>query len=112
MLPSKPILDDREKAYEQELVHAEDLVFRTHAVRNRLLAEWAAARMQLGGEAAATYVSSIFEASSLRSDDAHLVEKIAGDIQATGSPVTDDEIWRVLRQFAKEAHRAVHESGR
>jgi hypothetical protein len=42
--PSRPPFEDREKGYERDFAHAEELKLREHALRNRLLAEWAASR--------------------------------------------------------------------
>lgn len=111
-MTSKPPFEDREKGYERDFAHAEELKFREHALRNRLLGEWAASKAGLTGDAAMRYVSSIFEEGTLRADDSHLVKKIAGDIVAAGTAATEADVWESLRRFAAQAHKAVAETNK
>ena len=53
---------DREKEFEARFKHDEELKFKVTARRNRLLGEWAAARMGLTGEAADAYAREVVEA--------------------------------------------------
>jgi hypothetical protein len=109
-MTSRPPFEDREKGYERDFAHGEELKFREHALRNRLLAEWAASRAGLSHDAATRYVSSIFEEGTLRADDRNLVKKIAGDIIAAGTPASEADVWDSLRRFAAQAHKAVAET--
>src|SRR3954451_5223874 len=112
MSTSKPIFEDREKGYEQGLVHNQDLAFRAHALRNRLLAEWAAARMRLVCAAAEGYIAPFFEGEGFRTDDAHLVRKLVNDTQLSSEPISEYEADLRIRHFAGQAHAIVHEAGR
>src|SRR5947207_15686931 len=53
---------DREKEFEARFKHDEELKFKVTARRNRLLGEWAAARMGLTGEAADAYARGAVDA--------------------------------------------------
>ena len=111
-MTSKPPFEDREKGYERDFAHTQELKFREHALRNRLLAEWAAGRAGLTGDAAARYVSSIFQEATLRADDSHLVKKIADDINAAGAGATEADVWENLRRFAAQAHKVIAEKSK
>ena len=47
--------DKREEAFEKQFVVDEELKFKAEARRNHLLGLWAAAKLGLSGEAAASY---------------------------------------------------------
>jgi hypothetical protein len=65
---------------------------------------------RLSHDAATRYVSSIFEEGTLRADDSHLVNKIAGDIIAAGTAASEADVWETLRRIAAQAHKAVAET--
>ena len=44
--------DEREQAFEKKFAHDQDLKFRAEARRNKLLAEWAAAKLGIMGASA------------------------------------------------------------
>ena len=46
--------DDREKSYEKRFALDEELKFRSEQRRNKLIGEWAAAKLGLSGPAART----------------------------------------------------------
>ncbi len=48
--------DDREQAFEKKFALDQDLKFRAEAKRNKLLAEWAAAKLGIMGAALEDYV--------------------------------------------------------
>src|SRR5665647_526546 len=54
--------DDREKAYERKFALDQDLKFRAESRRNRLVAEWAAAKLGIMGAALQDYVRSVVKA--------------------------------------------------
>ena len=56
--------DDREKAHEAKFVREEEMAFRVTARRNRLLGQWAAARMGLTPEETDSYAKSVVQADS------------------------------------------------
>ena len=51
--------DDRERAEEAKFAHDEEMMFRIHARRNRLLGQWAAERMGLSAAEIAELLASM-----------------------------------------------------
>lgn len=75
--------DERERAFESRFAQEEELRFKARARRNRLLATWAVERMQLTGDAASSYVTSLTEETLVASDEA-LLARLAADFRACG----------------------------
>jgi hypothetical protein len=97
---------DREKEFEARFKHDEELKFKVTARRNRLLGEWAAARMGLTGAAAAAYARAVVEAE-LKGGDPKVVEKVCTDLNAKGQSCTPAQIRFELNHFAKSAKQQI-----
>ena len=54
--------DEREKAYEKKFAHDQDLKFKAESRRNKLMAEWAAAKLGITGAAVDDYVKAVRKA--------------------------------------------------
>ena len=54
--------DKREEGFEQKFVHDEEMLFKAHARRNRLVGLWAAEKLGLDGAAADAYASEVVTA--------------------------------------------------
>jgi hypothetical protein len=61
--------DEREKAFEAKYKRDNELQFKVTARRNRLLGEWAAAKLGLTGQAAADYAKEVVSADFNRPGD-------------------------------------------
>src|SRR5262249_2447358 len=59
---SMTTFDDREKSFERKFALDEELKFRSEQRRNRLLGEWAAAKLGITGTAVADYVKALRKA--------------------------------------------------
>jgi hypothetical protein len=57
--------DDREKAYEKKFALDADLKFKAEQRRNKVLAEWAGAKMGLSGSALEDYIKACASPTSL-----------------------------------------------
>src|ERR1700682_6211788 len=95
-----PSFADREKEFEARFKHDEELKFKVTARRNRLLGQWAAARMGLTGEAADAYAKEVVEAE-FKGGDRHVVEKVCADLTAKGQSCTPAQIRFELDHFAE-----------
>jgi hypothetical protein len=94
--------DDREQAFEKKFAHDAEMQFKAEARRNRLLGLWAAERMGLAGDAAASYAMTVVKADFQEAGDEDVFRKVAGDL---GSKATEAEIrakMGELRAIAKE----------
>jgi hypothetical protein len=102
-----PLFEDREKAAERQFVREQELAFRITARRNKLLGLWAAGKMGLVGDAAATYALSVVDAEVTEPGDLALARKVCGDLVARGLPATETEVGRHLAMFAAAARAQI-----
>ena len=83
-------LRQRGKAIENLYFHEEELSFRLHGMRSRLMGLWAASLMRK--EDANSYASEIVAASIGREGDEAMFNKLHDDFFAAGVGVADDTI--------------------
>jgi len=102
--------DDREKAFEAKYARDEDMAFRVIARRNRLLGQWAAAKMGLTPEETDAYAKAVIQADFEEAGDEDVVRKLLGDLLAAGVEVDDATVRRALSDQMVEARRQLMES--
>jgi hypothetical protein len=95
--------DDREKAYEKKFALDQDLKFRAEARRNKMLAEWAAAKLGIMGQALEDYVKAVRRADLEEKGDHDVFRKIRKDFDEKGVPIQDDEIRQAMSEFLAKA---------
>jgi hypothetical protein len=91
--------DERERGFENKFAYDEELRFKAEARRNRAVAEWAAAKLGLTGEALEAYVTDVRKADLVHKGDEDVFHKVKADLTAKGIAVQDTEI----RSFMAEA---------
>lgn len=97
---------DRERAEEAKFAHDADTQFRIQARRNRLVGEWAAARMNLSQAETEAYAKAVVQADFEEAGDEDVIRKLLGDITAAGVDTTEAEIRTALEAKQVEARRA------
>jgi hypothetical protein len=102
--------DDRERAHEAKFARDEDMAFRVTARRNKLLGQWAAARMGLTPEETDAYAKSVVQADFEEAGDEDVVRKLLGDLTAAGVETADEEVRKALSDLTVEARRQLMES--
>jgi len=95
--------DKREEAFEKKFVVDEELKFKAEARRNRLTGLWAATKLGLSGEAAATYAREVVAAEFSEGGDAAVIAKLKGDLAAKGIATSEDEIRSQMGEFLAQA---------
>ncbi len=95
--------DDRENAFEKKFALDQDLKFRAEAKRNKLLAEWAAAKLGIIGEALEDYTKAVLHADLVEKGDDDVFRKIRKDFDDKGIPVPDAEIRAMMGEFLAKA---------
>ena len=95
--------DDREKGFEKKFALDQDLKFRAESRRNRLLAEWAAAKLGITGDALPDYVRSVVKADLEEKGDEDVFRKLHSDFAAAGVKVSDEEIRTAMGQLLAKA---------
>ncbi len=101
--------DDREKAFENKFAHDEEMAFRITARRNKLVGQWAAAKMGLTPEETDSYAKSIVQADFEEVGDEDVVRKLMGDLTAANVSTDDEEIRKALSDMTVEARRQLME---
>jgi hypothetical protein len=102
--------DDREKAFEAKYARDEDMAFRVTARRNRLVGQWAAAKMGLTPEETDAYAKAVIQAEFEEAGDEDVVRKLLGDLLAAGVEVDDATVRSALSEKLIEARRQLMES--
>ena len=103
--------NDRERAEEAKFAHDEEMHFRVHARRNRLLGQWAADRMGLSAVEAEGYAKSVVQADFEESGDEDVVRKLLGDLTSAGTDVSEADVREALEAKSIEARRALMGEG-
>ena len=95
--------DEREKSFEKKFAHDQDLKFKAESRRNKMIAEWAGAKLGISGAALDDYVKSVRRADLAEKGDDDVVRKIAKDFSDKGVKVADAEIRSQMSQFLAKA---------
>jgi hypothetical protein len=104
--------DEREKAYEKKFALDQDLKFKAESRRNKMLAEWAAAKLGITGAALEDYVKAVRKADLAEKGDDDVFRKVKKDLADNGVKVSDDEIRTAMGEFLATAVREVEATGR
>jgi hypothetical protein len=102
--------DDRERAFEAKFARDEDIAFRISARRNRLLGQWAAAKMKLTPEETDAYAKAVVQADFEEAGDEDVIRKLLGDLLAAGIEIDDATIRQAIHEQTVEARRQLMES--
>lgn len=97
--------DDREKAFENMFAHDQEVQFRIQARRNRLLGEWAAARMGLTPEEADAYAKAVVQADFEEAGDEDVIRKLLGDMTQAGVEIDEAGVRIALEEQQVVARR-------
>ena len=102
--------DERERAFETKFARDEEMQFRIVARRNRLLGEWAAARMSLTPEETDAYAKAVVQADFEEAGDEDVIRKVLGDVTAAGVECDEATIREALGHKLVEARRQIIEA--
>jgi len=97
--------DDRERAEEAKFARDEEMHFRIHARRNRLLGQWAAKRMGLSPVEAEAYAKSVIQAEFEEHSNEGVIRKLLGDLISAGVELDEAEVRSELEAKTVEARR-------
>ncbi|MEZ5851648.1 MAG: DUF1476 domain-containing protein [Hyphomicrobiaceae bacterium] len=95
--------DDREKGFEKKFAHDQDLKFKAESRRNRMLGEWAGAKLGLTGDALDAYIKDVRKADLAEKGDDDVFRKVAKDFADKGVQVADVDIRRQMSEFLAKA---------
>ena len=103
--------DDREKAFENKFFHDDELRFKAESRRNKMLAEWAAAKLGMTGAAVDDYIKAVRKADLDEKGDHDVYRKVKADFDAKGVAITETDLRRQMNDFLTKAVADV-EAGR
>jgi hypothetical protein len=103
--------DEREKGYEAQLAHDEDLRFRAYVRRNRNLGLWAAERLGRSDEAAEAYAATLIKIHLEGDGDESVFAKLRADFAAAGLPDSDHQIRREMAETLAKVTREISSRG-
>ncbi|HEX2843183.1 DUF1476 domain-containing protein [Hyphomicrobium sp.] len=95
--------DEREKAYEKKFALDQDLKFKAESRRNKMLAEWAAAKLGITGPALEDYIKAVRKADLAEKGDDDVFRKVKQDFAEKGIAVDDAEIRKTMGEFIAKA---------
>jgi hypothetical protein len=95
--------DKREEGFEKKFAHDEELRFKAMARRNKLLGNWAAAKLGLSGADAEAYAKSVVMADFDEPGDEDVFRKVRADLDAKSVAVSDEELRRVMNDLIGKA---------
>jgi hypothetical protein len=95
--------DDRERSFEKKFAMDQELKFKAEARRNRLLGQWAAAKLGLSGSDMEDYVKAVRKADLVEKGDQDVKRKIRQDFEAKGVNVSEAELSRMMGEFLATA---------
>ena len=97
--------DKREKGFESKFVHDQEITFKATARRNKLLGLWAAEKMGLAGEAAATYAKDVVKADFDEPGEEDVFRKVFGDLEDRG--VAEHQVRREMAELLETARQQI-----
>ena len=95
--------DDRERSFEKKFAMDQELKFKAEARRNRLLGQWAAAKLGLSGSDVEDYIKAVRKADLVEKGDQDVKRKIRQDFEAKGVNVSEAELSRMMGEFLATA---------
>jgi len=101
--------DEREKAFEKQFEHDQELQFKVNVRKNKLLGLWAAGLMGKTGADAEAYAKDIVLVEFERAGDHDVIGKLVADLAAAGKPMEDHTIRRQAERLRPEAKKQVME---
>jgi hypothetical protein len=95
------IFDKRERGFENEFIHNEELKFKATARCNRMLGDWVAGRLGLTGDAAVAYANELVTAGIANQDDSSIILRVSKDL--AGKAISEQAIAAKMEQFYRDA---------
>lgn len=95
--------DEREKGFEKKFAMDQDLRFRAESRRNKMLAEWAAAKLGITGDAVEDYIKAVRKADLAEKGDDDVLRKVKQDFADKGLAIDEAEIRKVMGEFIAKA---------
>ena len=97
--------DDREKAFENKFKRDQELQFKVRARRNKLLGQWAAAKLGIADVDA--YAKDVVGADFQKPGEDDVIEKIVNDAKVKGASLGAADVRTEMDRLMEEAKRQI-----
>jgi hypothetical protein len=95
--------DKREEGFENKFAHDQELRFKAHARRNKLVGLWAAEKLGLTGAAAESYAANIVTIDLDKPDSDGVFRELRKDFDERGVEQSDHQIRRTMQEAMEKA---------
>lgn len=102
--------DDRERAFEAKFARDQEMQFKIHARRDKLLGQWAAAKLGLTQAETESYARDLVHTDFEMVGDTDITKRLLGDLTAAGIEVSEAEIQAEIELKTVEARRQLIEA--
>jgi hypothetical protein len=102
--------DERERAFETKFARDQEMQFKIHARRDKLLGRWAAEKMGLTEAETEAYCRDLVHVDFEMTGDADIVKKLLGDLTAAGVEMDEAQIEATIELKTVEARRQMIEA--
>ena len=102
--------DERERAFEAKFARDQEMQFKIHARRDRLLGAWAAGQMGLTQAETDAYCRDLVHADFEMVGDVDITKKLLGDLTAAGIDIEEPTIADRIAQATVDARRQLIEA--
>ena len=97
--------NDRERGEEKKYAMDEETAFRVAARSNKLLGQWAAAKMGLTPEETDGYAKGVVQADFEEAGHEDVIRKVLGDLTSAGVEIDESDVRAALDEKTIEARR-------
>ena len=102
--------DNREKGFEKKFAHDADLKFKAESRRNKMLAEWAGAKLGYSGSELEDYIKAVRKSDLAEKGDDDVFRKVKGDLESKGLNVADADLRAKMGEFLAKAVTEIESS--
>lgn len=99
--------DDRERGYEAKFAHEQDVEFKAHARRNRLLGIWAAELMGLQKQHLEDYAKAVVKSDFEQPGDEDVLRKVFEDLKGAGASITERDVRLKMDELMAQAREQI-----
>jgi len=99
--------EDRERAFENKFSHEQEVLFKIHVRRARLLALWAADQMKFNEAEATAYAHATVDADLEHTGPSDLIRRVCSDLESHGVDISRHRVEKEAELLLTLAHDQV-----
>ena len=104
--------DERERSFEKKFAMDQELRFRARARRDKLIGEWAAAKLGISGAAVEDYIKAVHKTELTAKGDNEVLEKVLKDFSDKGLTITAAEVRKTMNDFMAQVLAQLQAEGK